>query len=291
MLVEHLRKSKPAGQRAGRDGQCPCPLGAIGPDQRIPQGVVVRGPPGIVGERGIERDARERRLHESPGILVGAGPEQMELRCAFRPETFGRECRQQLDGPFRRALPQCKVRSQEVAPRRQIVGEGLFGKLVQCRGRIVRAPDIQEERDRLQHQVLGERAFRTSRQRHVLQRGLSVAAVFDETERRGFRHGLVRLAHLWRFARHEHAEGYRDEKNGLHRDDSEPIALTEPASRLRYEQFPLCREKCAQAVSLGSRAGRPRSQGKPRCGHATLRHHSRRRLRTWRRAGRTGHST
>ena len=217
MPVDDCRELKPADQRAGRRRQRPFPLGAIGSHQRIPQGAVVRCPPGLVDEYGIERDSLERRLHELPGVLVGASPKQMELRRGVRAESGGGKCRQQLDGSLRRMLPQRQVRRQEVAPRRQIVVEGLPGELVQQLGRPIRPSDAQKQRDGLQRKVLGCRAPSAPRQRHVLVRGFRVAAIRDELERSGFRHDLGRLAHLRGLAPGEHDHRSHEGNNGVHR--------------------------------------------------------------------------
>ena len=158
MLFGDGCEAKPAGQRAGRERQRPLPPAATGAGECIPQRAVVRGPEGVVGEHRVERDPLLRRLHETTGIFVGAGPEQMELRGGLRTETAHRNVREQLDRPLRRTLPQRKVRRQQIASRRQLLGEGLSGKLIHQPGGMVRPSDVEKQRDGFQHQILGRRS-------------------------------------------------------------------------------------------------------------------------------------
>ena len=216
MLFEDCREAKPAGQRAGREWQLPFPPAAVGAGERIPQRAVVRCPKGVVDERGVERHPLPRRLHETAGILVGARAEQMGLRGGFRAETAHRDTREQLDGPFRRALPQREVRRQEVAFRCQIFGDGLSGKLIHQLGGMIRPPDVEKQRDGLQHQILSRRSPCAARQRRVLVRGFLVTAIRDELQRRRLRHGLGRLAHPRALAPREHDDRHHGGENRSH---------------------------------------------------------------------------
>ena len=196
MLVGDCGEAKPADQRTGRERQFQLPLLAVDAGERIPQGAAVGRSPSVVDERRIERGSLARRVHETPRILVGTCPKQMELRGGLGAEAGRRRLRQQLDGPMRRTLPECQIRRHEIASRHQFAGESLAGNLIQQLGCPVRLPDDEKQRDGLQHQILGRSAPGGTRQCDVLACGFRIPAVRNELECGGFRHDPDRLAHL-----------------------------------------------------------------------------------------------
>ena len=177
------------------------PPAGIDAGQRVPQRVVVRRPPGVAGQRRIERDSLVRRLDESAGILIGTGQEQMEPGRRLGTETARRNPREQLDRPIRHALVQRKIRCQQIVSRRDLVGECLSGQFLHQGGCLVGSADVEKQRNGFQHQILGNRSRCVARQRGVFVSGLRKAALRNESERRRLRRALRLVARLLGLAR------------------------------------------------------------------------------------------
>ena len=204
MLFEDCREVKPPDERPGRARQFRLPPGAIGADQCVPQRAVVGCPSSVVDKRRVECDPLARGIDEAVGILVGTSEKEVVLRGGFQAEPACRSARQQLDRPLRSATSQCKIRCQQVAPGRDLIGNLLLGQLIHEPGCVVRAADVEQNRDGFQHQFLGCRSVRVSRERDVLGRRVRVTSIGDEVERRRLRRAFGRLLYLRALAPGEH---------------------------------------------------------------------------------------